>query len=163
VLPDGRPTTVKGITTPQGPVEVAEVGLSVAVDLADDLDVSRGEMIVGSEAPPEVTNDLTATVCWFSPTPLVPGRRLRVKHTTRSTPGIVAELVGELNVTTLHVGPAAELSENSIGIVRLTTATPLVVDHYSVNRVTGSFVLIDEVTNITVAAGMVGPPTLRTD
>ena len=62
VLPDGRPTTVKGITTPQGPVEVAEVGLSVAVDLADDLDVSRGEMIVGSEAPPEVTTDLTATV-----------------------------------------------------------------------------------------------------
>jgi len=163
VLPDGRHSQVIAIATPRGEATRAEVGISVAVDLADDLDVSRGDMIVGTDTPPEVTSELTATVCWFSPTPLTAGRRLRVKHTTRSTPALIAEILGELDVTSLHIADATELAENAIGIVRLTTASPLVVDPYSVNRITGSFVLIDEVTNITVAAGMVGPPTLHTD
>ena len=160
VLPEGWETTVTGIETYDGPLEVAPVGLSVSVDLADDLDVSRGDLLAAAEEPPQVVRELDATVCWFADRPLRAGDRLRVKHTTRSTPARVTQLRGRLDVNRLAMDDAAELVENDIGVVTLATAVPLAVDPYHRDRITGSFVLVNEATNATVAAGMVGWPRL---
>ena len=162
VLPEGWRTTVTGIETYDGALDEAPVGISVAVDLADDLDVSRGDMLAAAGEPPSVTKDFAATVCWFADRPLRSGDRLRVKHTTRTTPARIAAVRGRLDVNELSVQPADELVNNDIGTVQLATAVPLAVDPYRHDRITGSFVLIDEGTNATVAAGMVGEPDIVT-
>jgi bifunctional enzyme CysN/CysC len=160
VLPEGWRTTVTGIETYDGPLDQAPVGISVSVDLADDLDVSRGDLLAAATDPPSVVKEFLATVCWFSDRPLRSGDRLRVKHTTRTTPARVTSVRGRLEVNRLEVDPADELANNDIGTVELTTAVPLAVDPYRHDRITGSFVLVDEGTNATVAAGMVGEPHL---
>jgi len=161
VLPDGATTTVRGIETADGPLQRAEIGQSVSLRLADHVDVSRGDLIAAADQPPEVTDSFEATVCWFHERPLVAGDRLRLKHTTRVTPAVVESVGGTFDVNDLTVTPASELRENDIGVVTLRTATPLAVDRYEADRITGSFVLIDEVTFATIAAGMVGPPRLH--
>ncbi len=162
VLPQGARSTVRGIETADGPLHRADVGRSVSVRLADHLDVSRGDLIAAQEDPPEVTDAFEATVCWFGEQPLRAGDRLRLKHTTRVTPVLVEAVTGLFGVNTLRVdGDADELEENDIGVVRLRTATALAVDPYQVDRITGSFVLVDEHTFATIAAGMVGPPRLH--
>jgi sulfate adenylyltransferase subunit 1 len=161
VLPGGGQTTVRGIETADGPLQRAEVGLSVSVRLGDHLDVSRGDLIAAADEPPEVTDTFEATVCWFQERPLQPGDRLRLKHTTRVTPVVVEDVIGLFDVNELRVTEASELRENDIGVVRLRTAMPLAVDPYATDRITGSFVLIDEQTFATIAAGMVGPPRLH--
>ncbi|MGH9100407.1 MAG: sulfate adenylyltransferase subunit 1 [Acidimicrobiales bacterium] len=160
VLPEGWRTTVTGIETYDGPLDEAPVGISVSVDLADDLDVSRGDLLAAAANPPDVVKEIVATVCWFSDRPLRGGDRLRVKHTTRTTPARVTAVRGRLEVNRLEVDPAEELSNNEIGIVELATAVPLAVDPNRRDRITGSIVLVDEGTNATVAAGMVGEPHL---
>jgi sulfate adenylyltransferase large subunit len=160
VLPEGHRTTVSSVETYDGPLEVAPVGLSVSVHLADDLDVSRGDMIAAADEPPTVTSNLEATVCWFGDRPLRAGDRLRIKHTTRVTPVRVTAVRARLDVNELHLEPVEVLNDNDIGVVELTTATPLATDPYRRDRITGSFVLVDEATNATVAAGMVGLPQL---
>jgi sulfate adenylyltransferase subunit 1 len=100
-------------------------------------------------------------VCWFHERPLAAGDRLKLKHTTRVTPVVVEASTGIFDVNELRVVDANELRENDIGVVRLRTATPLALDPYQVDRITGSFVLIDELTIATMAAGMVGPPRLH--
>jgi bifunctional enzyme CysN/CysC len=161
VLPQGNFTTVRSIETADGPLSRAEVGLSVSVKLADDIDISRGDLISSLEEPPAVTDTFEATVCWFHDRPLVAGDRLRLKHTTRVTPAVVERVEGIFDVNALEVSDAEELAENDIGIVHLRTATPLALDAYQVDRITGSFVLIDELTIATVAAGMVGRPSIH--
>ena len=161
VLPEGAATTVRAIETADGPLQRAEVGQSVSVKLADHLDVSRGDLIAAAEGPPEVTDTFEATVCWFQEQPLSVGDRLRLKHTTRVTPVVVEDITGTFDVNDLKVTEASELKENDIGVVKLRTATPLAVDTYRADRITGSFVLIDELTFATIAAGMVGPPRLH--
>jgi bifunctional enzyme CysN/CysC len=161
VLPHGSRTSLRAIDSPEGPLPRADVGLSVSLALADDVDVSRGDMIAAAEGAPEVTDTIQATVCWFHDRPLAPGDRLRLKHTTRVTPAVVETVSGTFDVNTLEVNEAAELCENDIGVLTLRTATPLAVDRYEVDRITGSFVLIDERTLATVAAGMVGAPRLH--
>ena len=163
VLPEGWRTTITGIETYDGPLDEAPAGISVSVDLADDLDVSRGDLLAVASDAPEVVRDLVATVCWFSDRPLRGGDRLRVKHTTRTTPARVSAVRGRLDVNRLQIDLATELANNEIGTVELTTAVPLAVDPYRRDRITGSFVLIDEGTNATVAAGMVGEPHLAGD
>jgi bifunctional enzyme CysN/CysC len=158
VLPEGKYSTVRSIETADGPIPRAEVGLSVAITLNDDIDISRGDLISSLEEQPTVTDSFEATVCWFFDRPLVPGDRLKLKHTTRVTPAVVESVEGIFDVNTLEVTDAAQLVENDIGVVRLRTATPLALDAYKVDRITGSFVLIDELTIATVAAGMVGRP-----
>ena len=158
VLPSGRRSRITSVETFDGPMEVAPAALSVSVRLADDVDVSRGDLIASADAPPEVTRDFEATLCWFDDEPLVPGRRLRVKHTTRVTPAAVQSLQARLDVETLALEPAAALAANDIGVVRVTVGTPLVTDPYRANRVTGGFVVIDELTDATGAAGLVGAP-----
>ena len=161
ILPQGLVTTVRAIETADGPLSRAEVGLSVSMRLADDIDVSRGDLIAAVEDPPEVTDTFDATVCWFHDRPLVAGDRLRLKHTTRVTPAVVESIEGIFDVNELAVSAASSLRENDIGIVRLRTALPLALDSYQADRITGSFVLIDELTIATVAAGMVGRPSLH--
>ena len=161
VLPQGNYTTVQAIETADGPLPRAEVGLSVSLKLADDLDVSRGDLISSLEEPPTVTDTFEATVCWFHDRPLVPGDRLRLKHTTRVTPVLVDHIEGIFDVNALEMTDTEELKENDIGVVQLRTATPLALDAYQVDRITGSFVLIDDRTIATVAAGMVGRPSLH--
>ena len=160
VLPEGRRSTVSRIETFDGPLQQAPIGLSVSVHLADDLDVSRGDLIASADDAPTVVTELEATVCWFGDRPLRVGDRLRVKHTTRTTPARITGVQGRLDVNDLLLQPANELVDNDIGVVSLTTATALAVDPYRRDRITGSFVLVDEATNATVAAGMVGLPAL---
>ena len=100
-------------------------------------------------------------MCWFQDRPLAVGDRLRIKHTTRVTPVVVESVKGIFDVNELRVVDATELRENDIGVVTLRTATPLAVDPYVSDRITGSFVLIDDLTFATIAAGMVGPPRLH--
>jgi sulfate adenylyltransferase large subunit len=161
VLPEGTATTVRSIETADGPLERAEVGQSVSIGLADHVDVSRGDLIAAAEDPPEVTDSFEATVCWFQERPLAAGDRLKLKHTTRVTPVVVDEVKGTFDVNDLRVTEARELKENDIGVVTLRTATPLALDEYVADRITGSFVLIDELTFATIAAGMVGQPRLH--
>jgi sulfate adenylyltransferase large subunit len=160
VLPEGQRTTVSLVETADGPLEQAPVGLSVSVHLADDFDVSRGDLIAAADDPPDISSELEATVCWFADRPLSGGDRLRIKHTTRVTPVRVTAVRARLDVNKLHLEPVVELNDNDIGVVELVTATPLATDPYRRDRITGSFVLVDEATNATVAAGMVGLPEL---
>jgi bifunctional enzyme CysN/CysC len=156
VLPGGQRTTIAGIDTFSGEIDAAFPTMSVTLRLADQLDVSRGDMIVGPEDHPVTARELDAMVCWMGEKPLEPGSRYTIKHTTRSARAVVQELEYRVDINTLdHDHDAPELGLNAIGRVRLKTSTPLMVDRYRRNRTTGSFILIDEATNDTVAAGMV--------
>jgi sulfate adenylyltransferase large subunit len=161
VLPQGAYSTITAIETGEGPIPRAEVGLSVAITLHDDIDISRGDLISSLEEQPTVTDEFEATVCWFGEKPLAPGDRLKLKHTTRVTPVIVERIEGTFDVNELEVAEASELVENDIGVVRLRTATPLALDDYATDRITGSFVLIDDQSFATVAAGMAGRPRIH--
>lgn len=161
VLPSGERSRIAAIDTFDGPLEAAGPLLSVSVTLTDDLDVGRGDMLAPVDPAPEVRSELDAVVCWFADRPVGAGDRLRIKHTTRQTSAIVEAVSGRLDVNTMVIEPGDKLGNNDIGGVRIAVATPLAVDAYRVNRVTGSFVLIDEVTNATLAAGMVGVADLE--
>lgn len=156
VLPSGLTTTIASIETKDGPVEEAFAPMSVVIRLADELDVSRGDMICRVHNQPEVTQDVEAMVAWMADRPLVAGQKLAVKHTTRSSRALVKALNYRVDVNTLHRDEqATSLELNQIGRVRLRTTTPLLADEYRRNRSTGGFVLIDEATNVTVGAGMI--------
>ncbi|HET8893119.1 MAG TPA: GTP-binding protein [Gaiellaceae bacterium] len=152
VLPSGLRSRVAAID----PDDEAVPGQSVAIRLADNLDVSRGDMLADPDAPPIVARELQARVCWMSERPLEPRARLAVKHTTRTVRAVVDELVSVTDIHTLADVRAPErLALNDIGIVRLRLSEPLCVDRYEDNRATGAFILLDEATNETVGAGMV--------
>jgi bifunctional enzyme CysN/CysC len=156
VLPSGFSTRIAAVDGPTGPVDEAYAPMSVTVRLADDLDVSRGDMICRPHNAPVVTQDLDAMVCWMAHAPLRPGAKLAIKHTTRSARALVKHLQYRLDVNTLHRDEVTgQLGLNDIGRVRLRTTQPLFVDDYRRNRVTGGFILIDETTNVTVGAGMI--------
>ncbi|HSC03785.1 MAG TPA: sulfate adenylyltransferase subunit CysN [Solirubrobacteraceae bacterium] len=155
VLPSGQRTEIAAIDTFKGPVDTAFPSMSVTVRVADELDISRGDMIVEADDPPAAARELEAMVCWMGQTPLRPGARLVIKHTTRTTRARVEELDYQVDVNALEHQPTEELALNEIGRVRIRTGSPLMVDPYARNRTTGSFILIDEASNDTVAAGMV--------
>jgi sulfate adenylyltransferase subunit 1 len=155
VLPSGQTTSVAGIDTADGPLQEAPAGRSVVVRLADDLDVSRGDLLAGTGAAPQVTRELTATVCWLAETTLESGSRWRVRQATRDVRAVVAEVHDVLDVTTGRRRPAGALALNDIGTVTLRTAEPLVVDPYRASRRTGGLLLVDEFGGATVGAGMV--------
>ena len=156
VLPSGQRTKIAAIDTFQGEVDAAFPTMSVTLRLADQLDVSRGDMIVDPDDAPVVARDLEAVVCWMSETPLQPGSRYAIKHTTRAARALIQQLEYRVDVNTLERDHgAADLALNAIGRVRLRSGAPLIVDRYRRNRTTGSFILIDEASNDTVAAGMV--------
>jgi len=156
VLPSGRETRIARIETFDGEVEEAFAPMSVTVHLADDIDVSRGDLICRPHNHPQPTREIDATICWMTEKPLRPGARLGIKHTTRSGRVILDELRYRLDVNTLHRDlEADELGLNDIGRVTLRANGPLIVDPYRRNRATGSFILVDEATNDTVAGGMI--------
>jgi bifunctional enzyme CysN/CysC len=161
VLPSGLTTTIAAIDTADGPVDEAFAPMSVTIRLADDVDVSRGDMICRTRNRPHVCQDIEAMVCWMtSDSDLRTGAKLAIKHTTRWGRALVKDLQYRLDVNTLHRDEAAPaLSLNEIGRVRLRTTVPLFFDEYRRNRTTGSFVLVDEVTNNTVGAGIIIGPT----
>jgi bifunctional enzyme CysN/CysC/sulfate adenylyltransferase subunit 1 len=158
-LPAGVVTTVKQIWTYDGPVQEAFCPQSVTVELEHDIDVSRGSMLIGPDCLPGSGSELHAEVCWMHVRALQPGKKYFLKHTTHTVQAVVTEIVDKLDMATLETLPApAELAVNDIGEIRLRTAKPLVFDGYGTNRLTGSFILIEQGTNATVAAGMLLPP-----
>ncbi|MBT6969972.1 MAG: sulfate adenylyltransferase, partial [Actinobacteria bacterium] len=157
VLPSGFTSTVASIDTFDGPVDEAFGPMSVTLRLTDNIDISRGDMICRPNNQPHAGQDLQAMVCWMSDTkPLTPRMKLAIKHTTRTARVMVTDLQYQLDVNTLHRQMSPEsLGLNEIGRVTLRSTQPLFFDEYRRNRNTGSFVLIDEASNATVAAGMI--------
>jgi sulfate adenylyltransferase large subunit len=155
VLPSGRRTTVAAIDTYAGEVDCAFPTMSVALRFTDQIDVSRGDMIVEAEDQPTAAREIEAMVCWMSEQPLAPRSRYTIKHTTRTARAIVEAIEHRVDINTLEHEPATRLDLNEIGRIRLRVSAPLIVDPYARNRTTGSFILIDESTNDTVGAGMV--------
>ena len=157
VLPTGKTTRVAAIESPGGPVQEAFPPMAVSVSLTDDIDISRGDLIARPNNHPRVTQEFDATVCWMADgTALEPGRDYLIKHTTRTTRVKVTGLDYRLDVNTLHRDKSATaLKLNELGRISLRTQVPLLLDEYSRNASTGSFILIDPNTNGTVAAGMV--------
>ncbi|MEW5958392.1 MAG: sulfate adenylyltransferase subunit CysN [Chloroflexota bacterium] len=155
VFPSGLESRVKSIVTFDGELSEAVVGDSVVLALQDEIDISRGDMIVRKRNLPQKSNRLDATLCWMSETPLNPKGTYWVQHTTRLVKGFISELNYKIDVDTMHREPAGTLELNEIGRIQLTTTQPLYYDRYQLNRNTGSFILIDPHTNVTVAAGMI--------
>ena len=159
VLPGGARTTIAAVDTAAGPLDSAGAGRSVTVLLADDIDLSRGDVLASAAHPPRVTTELDATLCWLAEKPLRPGARLLLKHGTRTTPAIVGALGDRLDTDTVTwIDAPGELAINDIARVTLRTADPLPVDDYADIRATGSFLLIDPPSGNTLAAGLVGVP-----
>jgi sulfate adenylyltransferase subunit 1 len=155
VLPSGQRTRVAAVETVDGPLGTAVQGMSVVVRLEDDLDVPRGEMLADPADQPVTARQIDATVCWMSERPVQAGARVGIKHTTRWSRAVLESVDSKLDMETLAHLPGDGLELNDIARVRLRLASPLLVDPYTVNRTTGAFVLVDEATNDTVAAGMV--------
>jgi sulfate adenylyltransferase subunit 1 len=154
--PAGLTSTITGIHTYEGSHEQTEPALSYSIELADEIDISRGDLLAKAEAPPHVTQNLDAMICWFSEKKMRVRGRYYLRHTTREVRAVVQEVVYKVEITTLDKVPdQTEFSMNDIGCIRLRLATPIFCDPYAVNRITGSFVLVDEQTNATVAAGMI--------
>ena len=161
VLPGGRRSVVVELSTLDGPVAEALPSESVSVVLADEIDVSRGDVISAVEGAPAPTNEIEAVVCWFGAEPLRARQRYHIKHTTRVVMAEVRAVESRLDVETLALEGAESLSDNEIGVVRFVVATELVADAYRDNRVTGSFIIIDSNSNVTLGAAMVGPPVIN--
>jgi bifunctional enzyme CysN/CysC len=160
VLPSGLTTTIAAIDTFDGPVDEAYPPMSVTIRLTDDLDISRGDMICRPHNQPTVTQDVDAMICWMSEKALQPNGKYALKHTTRSVRAVVRDLLYKIDINTLHRDETATaLNLNEIGRLHLRTTSPLMVDEYRRNRTTGSFILMDEATNDTVAAGMILSPS----
>jgi bifunctional enzyme CysN/CysC/sulfate adenylyltransferase subunit 1 len=160
VLPAGIRTTVKDIWTYDGSLPEAFCPQSVTLCLEHDIDVSRGDMIVGLENLPGQSSELHAHVCWMHQRPLQAGRKFFLKHTTQTVQAVVAKLDSRIDMATFEPEPEPPaLGINDIGTVRLKISKPIVYDGYTTNRLTGSFILIEQGTNATVAAGMLSAPT----
>jgi bifunctional enzyme CysN/CysC len=156
VLPSNRSSRIARIETLDGEVPEAFPALSVVMHLEDDLDVSRGDLICRPHNHPEAVREFDAMLCWMSEQPLRAGAKLSIKHTTRTARAVVDEFRYRLNVNSLHRDLEADCLElNDIGRVKLRLSSPLVVDPYRRNRATGSFILVDESSNNTVAGGMI--------
>jgi len=157
VLPSGFTTRIEAIDTADGPVDEAFPPMSVVVRLADELDVSRGDMICRPHNAPRSAQDVEAMICWMDEQAKIePGRKYALKHTTRNVRAVVRDIQYRLDVNTLHRDEApGALALNEIGRITLRTTQPLFVDEYRRNRQTGGFILVDEATNRTVAAGIV--------
>jgi len=157
VQPSGFRSKIKAIHTFEGEVDEAFAPMSVTITLEDEIDISRGDMIVKQNNPPRVEQDIDAMICWFSESAkLQLGKKYSIRHTTRDAKCILKEVKYKVNVNTLHkVEDDLEVGLNDIARISMRTSAPLLHDPYKRNRQTGSFVLIDDATNATVAAGMI--------
>ena len=156
VLPSGFQSRIKEIHTADGPLEEAYSPLSVTLLLEDEIDTSRGDMIVKANNPPQVGQDIEAMICWFGEKPLNLRGRFIMRHTSREVQAVIKEVKYKVNINNLHkIEDDLEFRMNDIGRISIRTSSPVIFDPYSKNRVTGSFILIDAGTNETVAAGMI--------
>ena len=159
VLPGGLTTRVAAIDTFDGPLAAAAAPRNVTLRLADELDVSRGDLLCHPASPPRVGQDLDAVLCWLTPAVLQPRGRYLLKHTTRTVRALVREVHYRIDIASFQPDHAATVLElNDIGRVTLRATAPLAYDPYAQSRATGAFILIDEVTHHTVAGGLLLPP-----
>ncbi|HZV99443.1 MAG TPA: sulfate adenylyltransferase subunit CysN [Methylophilaceae bacterium] len=155
VLPSGFSSRVKSLQLGDQSMQRAITEQSVTMLLLDEIDISRGDMIVKKDQAPAPVKQIEAMVCWLSETPLSPARTYIVRHTTRESKAKIGEIAYKVDVNTLENLPAQNLAMNDIARVSFRLAQPLMVDAYKKNRATGAFILIDEATNNTVGAGMI--------
>ena len=155
VLPSARRTRVRSIDTSEGGATEAVAGDSITITTEDEIDISRGDMLVRPLNLPTVASSIDATICWTSEAPMEPGTQYWLRQTTREVRAFFSHIVYRIDVDTLHRDEVRRFELNDIGRVHITTAQPIFFDSYQLNRETGSFVLIDPHTNNTVAAGMI--------
>ncbi|MDB5248346.1 MAG: cysNC [Segetibacter sp.] len=156
VLPSGLSSHIKSIDTMNGDLEEAFAPMSVSITLEDDIDISRGDMIVKENNQSIVSQDVDIMICWLSTSGPRPGAKYYLRHTTREVRAIIKEVVYKIDINSLHrVQDDKQIKVNDIARVKLRTTQPLLFDPYRKNRMTGSLILIDETTNETVAAGMI--------
>ncbi len=154
VLPSGKTSTVSRIVTQNGDLEEAVAGQSVTICLADEIDCSRGDVIAVADAPPEVADRFESTLVWMADEPMIPGRAYWLKLATQTVSATVQAPKYQVNVNTMEHLAAKTLELNAIGVAELSTDKPVVFEAYDTNRTLGGFILIDKLTNATVAAGM---------
>ena len=156
VMPSGFTSKIKSIDTFSGEVEEAFAPMSVSITLEDDIDISRGDMIVRSNNKPEAQQDLEVMLCWLNNSPAKPRAKYTIKHTSNEQKAMIKEVLYKIDINTLNrSSDDTEMSMNDICKVKIRTTKPLMIDPYRENRTTGSIILIDDATNETVAAGMV--------
>lgn len=161
VLPSGLETKVKDIVTLEGSLESASAPQSVTLLLEDEIDISRGDMLVHVNEPPRVTKEFTAMVCWMDNESLDPNRKYLIKQTTQTVKAVFQKIDYRLDINTVqHDSSVQQLKMNDIGQVRIKVQKPIICDNYADNRATGSFIIIDETTNHTVGAGMILPESI---
>ena len=159
-LPSGRRSRVKSIETFDGRLDEAVAPLSVTLTLEDEVDISRGDMLVSAQKPPDAARQFDASVVWMNEQPLDLSRRYILKHTTQTLPVEVKAVRHRVNIQTLEHEAADSLEMNGIGVLRIETSRPIYFDAYAQNRATGSLILIDPETNATVGAGMILAPVI---
>ncbi len=155
VLPSGKSSSVKAITTYDGELREAFCPQSVVLSLNDEVDVSRGDMIVRKKNLPQIENSMEAMICWMDEKPMTMTKTYIMKHTTKYVKANITKIIYKVDVDTLHRQPVEEFHLNDIGRIEISTLTPVFFDPYKLNHATGSFILIDSLTNNTVAAGMI--------
>jgi sulfate adenylyltransferase subunit 1 len=156
ILPSGRTSKVQSIETLDGKLDEAFAPMSVSLTLEDQVDASRGDMIAGTIDPPTVGQDIELMVCWMGEKKLTVGGRYAVKQTTRDARCVIREVQYKLNINTFErKTDDVEIGMNDVGKIKIRTTVPLVYDSYQRNRATGSLILIDEATHVTVGAGMI--------
>ncbi|MFS4448796.1 sulfate adenylyltransferase subunit 1 [Maribacter sp. 2307UL18-2] len=156
VMPSGFTSKVKTVEGPKGELEEAYAPMSVSMTLEDDIDISRGDMIVRSNNKPEPAQDLEVMLCWMNNSPAKPRAKYTVRHTTNEQTAMIKEVIYKIDIETLGRNfEDKDMGMNDICKVRIRTTKPLMIDSYRENRATGSLILIDESTNETVAAGMI--------
>ncbi len=156
VLPSGFSSRVKSIDTEKGSLEEAFAPMSVCITLEDDLDISRGDMIVRKNNQPECTQDIEVMLCWLNNLPAKPRAKYTIQHTSNEQKAMISEIVYKVDIDTFERNTDdKELRMNDICRAKIRTTKPLMIDAYRENRVTGSIILVDDATNETVAAGMI--------
>lgn len=154
-LPSGKSSRVKSIVTFEGELEQAGPGQAITLTLEDEIDVSRGDMLVHADNRPLVTDSFEAMLVWMGEEPMLPGKKYDIKRATSYVPGSIPSIVHRVDVNTLEQGPASELKLNEIGRVKIALDAPIALDGYEYNRTTGAFIVVDRLTNGTVGAGMI--------
>lgn len=155
VLPSGKTSRVKSIVTFDGELEQATPGEAVTLTLEDEIDVSRGDMLVHADSRPRIADNFEAMLVWMGEEPMLPGKKYDIKRATSYVPGSIASISHKVDVNTLEKGAASSLQLNEIGKVKVSLDAPIALDGYAQNRTTGAFIVIDRLTNGTVGAGMI--------
>ncbi|MDX5372884.1 MAG: sulfate adenylyltransferase subunit CysN [Pseudomonadaceae bacterium] len=154
-LPSGKSSKVKSIVTYDGELEHAGPGQAVTLTLEDEIDVSRGDMLVHADNRPQVTDGFEAMLVWMAEEPMLPGKKYDIKRATSYVPGSIPSILHKVDVNTLEQTAASELKLNEIAKVKVALDAPIALDGYEYNRTTGAFIVIDRLTNGTVGAGMI--------